>query len=303
VSSSTYYYHFVSVLGVLRGKLHDYAQLGKLRLSITVVFSAGMAFLISAPSPVNWGYFFVLVLCGLSVTLSASAFNEVLEVKYDGLMTRTAKRPLPAGRMSVTEALFFACLTGVVGVAGLYAYFNPLTAFMGAASVLLYAFVYTPLKRVGRIAVFVGAIPGALPAIIGYVAANGGDFDLTAGLLFAIQFFWQLPHFWAIAWIAAADYERAGFRLGPFGGKLDRWAASQILLANLILLLVSVLPGIFNLISGSATLGIGLCGILFLLPAVKLYSRLDRASALQLMFASFLYLPAVFIIFLLGLIS
>lgn len=294
-------YHFVSVLGVLRGKLHDYAQLGKLRLSVTVVFSAGMAFLISTPSPVNWAYFFILVLCGLSVTLSASAFNEVLEVKYDALMSRTAKRPLPAGRMSITEALVFASLTGVVGVVGLYVYFNALTAFMGGASVLLYSFVYTPLKRVGRIAVFVGAVPGALPAIIGYVAANGGDFDLTAGLLFAIQFFWQLPHFWAIAWIASADYERAGFRLGPFGGKLDRWAALQILVANIVVLLVSVLPGIFNLITMPATVGIGLCGIFFLLPAVKLYVKLDRSSALQLMFASFLYLPAVFIIFLLGL--
>jgi protoheme IX farnesyltransferase len=201
--------------------------------------------------------------------------------------------------MPIWEAVLFSVVTGLLGLAVLYWAFAPLTAIMGFASILLYSFVYTPLKKWGWIAVLVGAVPGAMPAIIGYVAATKGDFDLTGGMLFALQFFWQLPHFWAIAWLAFDDYKNGGFSLLPFNLSKNRHSAVWIAVSG-ILMLVSALPLQFGLVSAFAGILLVLFSLLYAVPALVLVRTLDRKAALLLMFASFAYLPAVFITFWLG---
>src|SRR5215831_8569964 len=189
-------------------KVKDYLQLIKLSLSIMVVFSSIISYLL-APKVVefNWGMILLLFAGGLLVTGSANAINQIVEKDTDALMKRTAKRPIAAGRMSVQEGWAFAILTGAVGILILGNYFNWLSAGLAAFSLFLYAFIYTPLKKVNSIAVLVGAIPGALPCLIGWAAGND-KLSMGGWALFAFQFFWQFPHFWAIAWVAHTDYSR-----------------------------------------------------------------------------------------------
>jgi heme o synthase len=284
---------------ILTDKIHDYIQLGKLRLSIMVVFSAGMAYLIATDSPTDWWTFLAMIFGGLFVTLSANSLNEIFEAKYDAMMRRTADRPLATQRMQPTEAYTYAVLLGISGLALLVYGANLLSGLIGLLSLVLYSFIYTPLKRVGSIAVWVGAIPGALPVVIGWTAARG-ELEPGAWVLFAIQFIWQLPHFWAIAWVAFDDYRRAGYSLMPFDGAPNRRSAFHIVGSSLWILPASLLPYWYGISSMTVALLVLGAGLLFVLQAVRLYFKLDRKSALGLMFGSFLYLPVVFIMILAG---
>jgi protoheme IX farnesyltransferase len=208
------------------------------------------------------------------------------------LMHRTEGRPLPTGRVSPNEAWVFCVILGVSGLALLAYYFNPLTAALSFLSLVLYGFIYTPLKTISPVCVAVGAIPGGLPPLIGWVAATG-FVGIPAWVLFGIQFMWQFPHFWAIAWVADDDYKRAGFKMLPSPGERDLRTAFQIMTYTVLLIPVSLLPLVLG-ISGRVSAGVALvCGVLFLLMTVQLMRTQDRKAALSIMFASFLYLPIV----------
>ena len=207
----------------LTEKLKGYVQILKFRLSFLVAFSGAMAFIVASHT-VNYVHLFLFVLGGFLVTASANIINQIKEVEFDKLMKRTQNRPLPTGVLTKKEATTFSLLLGIVGLTIHYFYLNPLTALLSLISLLLYGFAYTPLKRVGPIAVFVGAFPGAFPPLIGWVACTGtimgtnlltGELEMMGLILFGIQFIWQFPHFWAIAWVGDEDYQRAGFKLLP----------------------------------------------------------------------------------------
>lgn len=273
-------------------KIGAYVQLVKLRLSMLVVFSAAIGFSLASTGVFDWYKFTILVIGGFFVTGSANGLNQVIERNLDKLMKRTAGRPLPTGVLSVTEALTFSLILGIAGISLLYFATNPLTAFLALCSLLSYAFVYTPLKQYTSFSVFVGAIPGALPPMLGWVAATG-TLGYEAWILFAVQFVWQFPHFWAIAWVLDDDYKLAGFRLLPSSGGRDKSSAFQTMFYTLILIPVSLLPvkfGMAGIILGIVSL---VCGILFFLQAVHLYRTCSVKAASQLMFGSFLYLPIV----------
>lgn len=284
--------HNSGFAGSVRQKLADYALLVKLRLSLLVVFTASLSFLLANPAA-SWEALCLLALGGFLVTGAASALNQVLEKDTDKLMTRTANRPLAAGRMESSEAVLASGFMTVVGLV-ILSLFNPLTAVLGALSLVSYAFIYTPLKRVSPVAVWVGAIPGALPMAIGWVAATG-QIGAEAFFLFSVQFIWQFPHFWAIAWLAYEDYAKAGFYLLPSQERDGRTksTALQALFYSLLLLPLAILPYTLQL-AGFWAVGVMLfMGLVYSFFALRLYIRCDRQSALQLMFSSFFYLPVV----------
>jgi protoheme IX farnesyltransferase len=272
-------------------KARAYFQLLKFRLSFTVAFSSALGYWLGATAP-TWPRALLVLLGGLLVTGAANIINQVFEKDLDRLMRRTEARPLPTGRLSVTEAWVFCGLLAAAGLGLLVYYFNPLTAALSLLSLILYGFIYTPLKTVSPICVAVGAIPGGLPPLIGWVAATG-HLGEPAWVLFGIQFMWQFPHFWAIAWVADDDYKRAGFKMLPSPGNRDLRTAFQIMTYTVLLVPVSLLPLVLG-ISGRVSAGIALvCGILFTLLTVQLMRTQDRKAALRIMFASFLYLPIV----------
>lgn len=283
------------------GKLRDYKQLVKFSLTIMVVFSAVISYLL-APGIVEYDVKMILLvfLGGFLVTGSANAINQVVEKDTDALMKRTANRPVAAGRMSVSEGYTFAALTGVAGVMILWYYFNFLSASLAAFSLFLYAFVYTPLKKVNSISVLVGAVPGALPCLIGFAAGNDAIFESTHGLqdyggwvLFAIQFIWQFPHFWAIAWLAHKDYSGAGFKLLPSTEGPTKYSAIQSIIYSLLLIPVGVLP-YFVQMSGLVSLVIIFLANLFMVwQSVRLYKEMEAKAARRVMFSSYIYLPIV----------
>ena len=279
-------------------KLLDYKQLIKFNLSFMVVFSAVICYLL-APKVTEYNWFSIVLFFvgGLLVTGSANAINQVLEKNTDALMMRTAKRPIASGRMSITEGWIFSIVTGVAGVLILW-HFNFLTAALSAFSLFVYALIYTPLKTVNSISVLVGAVPGALPCLIGWTAGND---DLSAGgwALFAIQFFWQFPHFWAIAWIAHKDYTAAGFKLLPSVEGPTKYSAIQSIIYSLLLLPVGVLPYFFG-VSGLVSLVIVLIANLFMVgQCVRLYKEMTLQAARRVMFSSYIYLPIVLLALLL----
>ena len=271
-------------------KISDYAAFGKMRLASLVVFSAAMAFL-AAPVPINWISFLMLIIGGVFTTASANGFNQVIERDLDKLMTRTASRPIPEGRMSAQEGWITASVFGIIGVFMLTYFLNVTCGILGLLSIILYTLAYTPMKRRSPFAVFVGAIPGAIPPLLGWVAATG-EFGIGAWLLFSIQFLWQFPHFWAIAWVLDDDYKKAGFKMLP-SGKRDRDSARQALLYTISLLPLSVMPYIFGITSWLAVVLMAAVSIYFLFLAYRLYDRCDVLSARKLMFGSFVYLPIV----------
>lgn len=277
-------------------KVQDYYLLVKLRLSLTVVFSSVIAFLIAANGPINWLAVAILAVGGFLVTGAANSLNQVLEKDYDRLMKRTADRPLAAGRMKISEAVLAAGLMSLFGIS-LLALFNPWTAFLGTLSLVAYAFLYTPVKRISPLAVVIGAIPGALPTMIGCVAAQG-QLGLLALSLFGIQFLWQFPHFWSIGFLGFEDYQKAGYRLMPEkNGQPDRNVGFQAFLYTLFLLPVSGLP-FFLGVSGMISLVFAMTlGVAYSWFAWKFYRRFDRKSALGLMFFSFGYIPLTLIAF------
>ncbi len=282
--------------GFLKQKIHDYKLLVKFRLSLLVVFSAFITFLLGA-DVVSLQALFFLCLGGFLVTGAANTLNQVFEKEHDRLMKRTANRPLAAGRMEVSEAVLAAGLMSVSGLL-LLASFNPETALLGALSLISYAFIYTPMKRVSPVAVWIGAIPGALPMAIGWVAAGGNIFGPEVVFLFSIQFLWQFPHFWAIAWVAYQDYSKAGFYLLP-SKKLDgrdKSTALQTVFYALLLLPMSFLPFYLD-ISGLIACSVMLfMGLFYLSYAINLFNKCTDKAARKLMFASFAYLPIVLIV-------
>lgn len=277
----------------LAHKLREVLVLFKLRLASLVVLSAGLGYLMGVPQ----GAFsvvdlMVLLICGAMLTGASNALNQTIEVKEDSLMQRTSDRPLVRASLSSAEALWAAFVAGFAATLGLWLAFGPLTAILGIISLFMYVALYTPLKKHSPWAVFVGAFPGAFPPMLGYVAATG-EFGLGPGLLFAMQFMWQFPHFWAIAWVLKDDYARAGFQLLPSKGGADGRSAFLIFLYTLFVIPVGMLPWVFGLV-GPYALAISIaCGMVMLVPAWKLFLSHDRRHARQLMFASFLYLPVV----------
>lgn len=275
---------------VLIAKLRDYAILTKYRLNLTVVFSSVIGYLYAYGSNFQLVNIWWLSLAGFLVTGSANGINQVLEKDYDKLMKRTADRPVATGRMGVAEALLISGLMGVSGILILFYVFNDLAALMGAISLLSYAFIYTPLKRISPIAILVGAFPGALPTAIGWVAATG-TLGYEAYVLFAIQFLWQFPHFWAIGWLGSEEYAKAGFRLEPQPDARNQRTALQIISYILFLIPVTILPSLVHLNSYYFSIGAIALNLFFLWAGINLYKKCDNAAALRLMLASIIYLP------------
>jgi len=275
----------------------DFSKLIKLRLTFLVVFSASISFLIGSKvnGEIIWLNWAKLIVGGFLVTAAANCFNEIIEKDYDKLMRRTMDRPIPAGRMNNGQALVLGLGMGIAGTY-LLGSLNLQTGLLSVFSILLYAFAYTPMKRKSPIAVFIGAIPGALPPLIGYVAAHE-KIDQIALILFGIQFVWQFPHFWAIAWVLDDDYKLAGFRLLP-SGKRNLTSAIITFIFTLILIPVSLLPTFYHFggyYVGAVSL---IFSLAFLYLAFMLLRTLQIGSAKKLMYGSFIYLPVVQLMFL-----
>lgn len=274
-------------------KVKEVVALFKLRLTSLVVFSAVLGYWMGVPAGgFDLGAAAWLSLAGLLVTGASNALNQVLEIEADGLMKRTAERPLVKGTVGVVEAIILSSLVGAAGVVLLWLRFGPLTGVLGLLSLFMYVALYTPMKKWSAWSVFVGAFPGAFPPMLGYVAATG-HFGLGPGLLFAMQFMWQFPHYWAIAWVLHDDYQLAGYHMLPSKGGRDGYTAWLILLYTLFVIPVGMLPWVFGMVNGWAAWVALLAGVVMVVPAVRLFRSRDKADARRLMFASFLYLPLV----------
>ncbi|HEY1201883.1 MAG TPA: heme o synthase [Niastella sp.] len=277
----------------IAGKVRDYMMLIKFSLSFMVVFSAVISYLL-APKVVefDWLHIILLFIGGLLVTGSANGVNQIVEKDTDALMARTAKRPVAAGRMQPAEAWAFVIISIAAGLFILGYYFNWLSAGLALFSWFVYAYMYTPLKKISAISVLLGAVPGALPCLIGWTA---GQDELSAGgwVLFAIQFFWQFPHFWAIAWIAHKDYTNAGFKLMPSVEGPTKYSAIQSIIYSLVLIPVGMLPYLVGM-SGMMSFYIVLAAnLLMLWQSIRLYREMEKKAARRVMFGSYIYLPVV----------
>ena len=288
-----------SIVSLLKSRVSAYYDLIKFRLSALVTFSAVFGYILGDRGiDFGWSGFVGLVLGGFFISGASGAANEIMERDLDKLMKRTQNRPLPLQLISLQEAYWFTGFIAFLGIGLLWFFTNPLTTALGVLSMLLYVFAYTPLKRVGPIAVFVGAIPGAMPPLLGWTAATGA-ITYEALIIFGIQFIWQFPHFWAIAWVSDEDYKRAGFKLLPSGGGQDLNTAIQIMIYTLFLLPLGLLPSYFGLVGLNSGIVATVCGVLFLAQTFSLMRDCSRKSALKIMFGSFLYLPVVQIAYLL----
>ena len=267
----------------------------KFTLSFTVVFSCVICYMLApAVKTYDWGMIIALTVAGLLVTGSANAINQAVEKDTDAQMKRTSTRPVAAGRMSQKTAYTFAIIAGIIGVAMMWYFFNLSAALLSAFSLFIYAFIYTPLKKVNSIAVLVGAFPGALPCLIGWVAGND-DFALAGWSLFLIQFIWQFPHFWAIAWVAHADYSRVGFKLLPAKEGPTKFTALQSIMYSVLMVPIGFLPHYFN-ITGQVSMWILLVANIFMVvQCVRLYQNMGVPAARRVMFSSYIYLPIVFL--------
>ncbi len=275
----------------------DLKQLTKVGLSLSVVFSSVAGYLLAAET-VNYTTLILLAIGGYLMVGASNAFNQIIEKDTDALMQRTKDRPLPTERMKISTALVIAIVFAIVGIAILYS-INPKSALFGAISIFLYTSIYTPLKSVTPLAVFAGAIPGAIPFMLGWVAATN-DFGMEAGFLFMIQFFWQFPHFWSIGWLQDEEYKKAGFNMLPMGTK-DTAAVKQIIFYTVIMILVSIAPvlkitGTFYILPITAVL-IAILGGVMLYYGIQLYKTQDNKEARKLMLASVLYITVVQIIY------
>ena len=279
--------------------LSDLKELTKVRLAVSVVFSSVAGYFLGADT-IDFVTVLMLGIGGYCLVGASNAYNQILEKDLDALMDRTGDRPIPSGRMSVTVAFFIASLLTILGLVILYL-INPVTSMFGAISIFLYVSVYTPLKTKTPLSVFVGAFPGAIPFMLGWVAATG-DFSIEPGTLFMIQFFWQFPHFWALGWWLYDDYKKGGFFMLPTGKK-DKGTAVQIVLYTVWTILVSLIPafgvtGKLFLSPVSAVLVL-ILGLFMLKYALKLYKQRDSKSAKQLMLASVSYITLLQIIYVL----
>ncbi|MBK9254506.1 MAG: protoheme IX farnesyltransferase [Saprospiraceae bacterium] len=277
---------------MLLEKFNDYVMLTKLRLTLVVVFSSMIGYLIVAGSNFLLYDLLLLLTGGFLVTASANTLNQVLEKDFDINMSRTANRPLAAGRMKTSEAVMFAGLACLVGIS-ILALFNPITALLGMLSLITYSFVYTPLKRFSTAAVAVGAIPGALPVMIGCTAFDGKITFLALGL-FVIQFLWQFPHFWSIGFLGFEDYKRAGFKLLPeINGEIDRKLGLISAIYGLMIVPVIYVLYTFSLVSIYSTLLVFIFTLIYIVLCFSFNRSFNRKSAMVLMFYSFFYLPFV----------
>ena len=281
----------------IKAKLKDYSQLIKFRLTFTVVLSSIFGYLIGYSDTLNWTELFALIIGGFLVVASSNGLNQIVEKNYDILMTRTENRPLAQNRMGVMEAAIFCTITGIVGVYLLGYYLNTYAAILGIGSLISYAFLYTPLKRVSSAAVYIGAIPGAIPPLLGWVAATG-RFSAAAGILFLIQFIWQFPHFWAIAWVLDDDYNKAGYRLLPLKSGRSKSTALLVLISSALLIPVSVLPYLIGMSGVLSVVILSASSIALTYVAAKLYKSLSIKDAKTLMFASIIYNPLVLVVLL-----
>lgn len=288
-------------------RLKDYLQLTKPSLNIMVVFSSVISYLL-APNVVEYSWKMIILLFagGFLVTGSANAINQTVEKETDAMMKRTANRPVASGRMSAAEGWAFAIITGLTGVAILGLYFNWLSAGVAAFSLFLYAFIYTPMKKKAAVAVFVGAFPGALPCLIGWTAAtglfwpfenlvvNGESYSNLGGwVLFVIQFLWQFPHFWAIAWVAHKDYSTAGFKLLPSEAGPTKFTALQTIIYSFLLLPIGILPYFIGMSGVTGIIVVTLANVFLIIQCFRLYNNMDVKSARRVMFSSYIHLPVV----------
>jgi protoheme IX farnesyltransferase len=273
-------------------RLKDYSQLLKPNLSFMVVFSSVIGYLLAPGIQFDLKKVIILFIGGVLVTGSANTINQIIERYSDALMKRTMLRPMPDGRMGTAEAWAVAVIAGIGGTLLLTYYFNPLAGLLSFISLLLYAFAYTPMKKIHPIAVLIGAIPGALPPLIGWVAATG-SLGVGGWILFLIQFFWQFPHFWAIAWVGYEDYLRAGIRMLPSKEGKTRFTGLQCMFYSLVLLPMAVMPRIVGI---TGNIGMWVCmafGGMYFMASFVFYLKNDHKSAKRVMFASFIYLPVV----------
>lgn len=273
-------------------KLKDYSELVKLRLNLLVVFSSAISYAMAASGHINWMQLGMLSLGGFLVVGASNGLNQIIEKDFDKLMIRTANRPVATHRMSVPEAAISSALMGIAGVLILGLFLNQVSAVLAFAALISYAFLYTPLKRISPISVFVGAFPGAIPPMLGWVAVTG-TIGVEAVILFLIQFFWQFPHFWSIAWVLDDDYKRAGFKMLPSKDGRDKKSALQNLSFTLVLIPLSFIPAMYHM-TGTVSIYILLAsGLVLLYQSYRLFKTCSIADAKRLMFASFLYLPVV----------
>ena len=272
-----------------QSKVKQIMTLTKMRLSFLVVVSSVTGYLFASG---NFGLnFWLLIIGGFMITGASNAFNQIIERELDSKMPRTAKRPLPTNNLSVTEAFVWAISLAIIGTILLFQ-INFFSGILGLLALCMYVFLYTPLKRITPWAVFVGAFPGAIPPMLGVVAVEG-EFSLLAGIMFLVQFIWQFPHFWAIAWVSDEDYAKGGFSLLPSKGRKDKKSANIILISSIILVPAGILPYLFNF-TGTISLVVGLiAGLWFLWITIQFYKTLDDKLARKLMFASFIYLSII----------
>ncbi len=275
-------------------KLKDYKELSKFTLSFTVVFSCVICYLL-APKIVSydWKMIVLLFTAGMLISGSANAINQAVEKDTDAQMKRTGKRPVAAGRMSQQEAYTFAVIAGIVGVAMMAYFFNWSSALLSAFSLFVYAFIYTPLKKINSIAVLVGAFPGAFPCLIGWVAGQD-DFSAGGWVLFGMQFLWQFPHFWAIAWVAHQDYSKVGFKLLPSDKGPTKFTAMQGIMYSVLMIPVGILPYYPLGLTGQVSMWIIVaCNLFMVVQSVRLYREMNVKAARRVMFSSYIYLPVV----------
>ena len=273
-------------------KLKDYQQLMKFTLSFTVVFSSVVCYLLVPGVEFDGISVLLLFAGGLLVTGAANAINQIAEKDTDAMMKRTSNRPVASGRMTIDEASTFAVLAAVFGIFIIGLWFNWTAAGISGFSLFLYGFVYTPLKKVHSISVLVGAIPGALPCLIGW-AAGDPEIGIGGWIMFSLQFFWQFPHFWAIAWVAHEDYTKAGFKLLPAEGGPTKYAAVQAILYSVLLIPIGVMPFVFGMSGLVSLVIVALANLAMLWQSVQSFKNMDVASARKVMFGSYIYLPVV----------
>lgn len=282
-------------LSVINAKAKAYIELIKLKLTLAVVFSGLFGYCLAA-STVVWWKLIVLTIASIAITGAANIINQIIEKESDKVMKRTAGRPLPTGRLSVKEAAIFAFILFGVSCYLFVDIFNLRAAALAVLSLLLYGFVYTPLKTKGQVAVWVGALPGAFPPMIGWVAATN-HYGWEPGILFAIQFFWQFPHFWSIGWLAFDEYKKVGIQMMP-GDSKNTDTAFRIMIYTLFLIPIGWLPYMLGMTGINSALVAMVGGILFLAQTFHLMRTCTDKAALQMMFGSLLYLPVVQIVYL-----
>lgn len=290
----------------LMSVLKNFSELVKFRLTTTVVATSVFGYILGCKMNNNerwteeflWSEFAGVLIGGLFIVFASNGLNQLIEKENDGKMTRTSGRPIVEGRISTNDARWFSLLCGVAGVIILALTTNFLATMLGIVSFAVYVFIYTPMKQVSPFAVLIGAIPGALPPLIGYTAVIP-RIDEPGIMLFLVQFFWQFPHFWAIAWLLHDDYQKAGYWLLPSQGGRDKRSAYQVMIYSVLLCLVSMMPIYYRLTGPFALTVVIPVSILFCYMAWRLFQTLEMKEARKLLYTSFVYTPAVFLSYIL----